>query len=435
MSPSILASLLPTAAASPAPVPGLSTGRNAAAAQEPAFARQLEQSRQARAPESPRPAAPNRRAEPAHPAETNNAARPSAPPPKPASPARTDANRKPAAPSGGKATADADTREVDADADADAGGAAETDATEAGQDAVQDLLACMAPASAGTAAAASTPTPGADPSPPLPAAALPAEPGAARNSMAVGEPDPALAATAPVPRAMAMGAAQAERISAGDPRQAALALPADNPAWQQARIAAEGSAAAHALGDLREMRQADATAGSPALAALGSLAGPHAAAGKTGEVPVVQLATPATSTEFRAALGSQVSWFARAGVQQAELHLNPAEMGPVSIHIVLDGQQAQVNFGADSPLTRQIIESGMPELAGALRDAGLTLTGGGVSQHAGGQRQPAEREGSQGGTAADARAQAASDAVADVAAAPLRRGAQRGTAGGLDTYA
>jgi flagellar hook-length control protein FliK len=104
----------------------------------------------------------------------------------------------------------------------------------------------------------------------------------------------------------------------------------------------------------------------------------------------VNLPAPVQSPEFRELLGTQVSLLARDGVQSAELHLNPAEMGPVSVQITLDGTQARVDFGADSAQTRHIIEAGLPELASALRDAGLTLSGGGVSQHAGGRGDQAE---------------------------------------------
>ena len=99
----------------------------------------------------------------------------------------------------------------------------------------------------------------------------------------------------------------------------------------------------------------------------------------------VRLATPVVSPDFAQALGTQVSVLAGNGVQRAELHLNPAEMGPVSVQIVVDGAHARVDFGADLAATRQAIENGLPELASALRDAGLTLTGGGVSQHARGR--------------------------------------------------
>jgi flagellar hook-length control protein FliK len=99
----------------------------------------------------------------------------------------------------------------------------------------------------------------------------------------------------------------------------------------------------------------------------------------------LSVATPVAAPEFPHALGVQLSVLAQAGVQHAELQLNPAEMGPVSVHIVMDGSAARIEFGADVAATRQAIESGLPELASALREAGLTLSGGGVSQHARGR--------------------------------------------------
>jgi len=117
---------------------------------------------------------------------------------------------------------------------------------------------------------------------------------------------------------------------------------------------------------------------------------------------------------------------ARDGVQRAELHLHPADMGPVSVQITLDGAQARVDFGADIAATRHVIENGLPELASALRDAGLTLTGGGVSSHARG-RDEAGREAANGGRRG---AGAGPDAEP---AAPAR---QRAVAlGGVDLYA
>ena len=83
-------------------------------------------------------------------------------------------------------------------------------------------------------------------------------------------------------------------------------------------------------------------------------------------------------SDFAPALGQQISVLVRDGVQHARLHLNPAEMGPITVQIALDGNAAQVNLSADQPLTRQALEQAMPALAGALRDSGLTLTGGGV---------------------------------------------------------
>ncbi|MEI7464560.1 MAG: flagellar hook-length control protein FliK, partial [Burkholderiales bacterium] len=77
---------------------------------------------------------------------------------------------------------------------------------------------------------------------------------------------------------------------------------------------------------------------------------------------------------FHEALAAQVSVFARAGLSRAELHLNPAELGPVSVQITMNGDQARVDFGADRAQTRQVIEAGWAELATSLQDAGFTLS-------------------------------------------------------------
>ena len=69
------------------------------------------------------------------------------------------------------------------------------------------------------------------------------------------------------------------------------------------------------------------------------------------------------SPDFAEAFGVQVSLLARDGVQEAELHLNPAEMGPVSVQIVLDGERARIDFGAQAAATRAAIEASLPELA------------------------------------------------------------------------
>ena len=106
----------------------------------------------------------------------------------------------------------------------------------------------------------------------------------------------------------------------------------------------------------------------------------------TAAAPVaVPIATPLGAPDFAEALGLRLAVLAKDGVQTAELHLNPADMGPVSVQIVMDGTQARVDFGADMAATRRAIEAGLPELASALADAGFTLAGGGVSQHAGGR--------------------------------------------------
>ncbi len=91
-----------------------------------------------------------------------------------------------------------------------------------------------------------------------------------------------------------------------------------------------------------------------------------------------ELAVPLGAPEFAPALGSQLSVLVRDGIEHARLKLNPAEMGPIDVRISVDGQQAQVDFSAAHAGTRQILQDAVPALASALRESGLTLTGGGV---------------------------------------------------------
>jgi flagellar hook-length control protein FliK len=97
--------------------------------------------------------------------------------------------------------------------------------------------------------------------------------------------------------------------------------------------------------------------------------------------------------EFAPALGNQLTTFVREGIRQAELTLNPAEMGPVTVNIAVQGQQAQVDFVAAHAATRVALEQSLPALASALHQAGFTLTGGGVSdQRPRGQRSANQEE-------------------------------------------
>lgn len=170
----------------------------------------------------------------------------------------------------------------------------------------------------------------------------------------------------------------------------------------------------------------------PSAAAAASAAAPPATT-TAAEAPVAASVTvPMESPDFAEAFGVQVSLLARDGVQEAELHLNPAEMGPVSVQIVLDGERARIDFGAQAAATRAAIEASLPELAAALRDAGLTLAGGGVSQHGTGRGDDTRQgePGARGDTRERANAANAADATAS---RPTWRG--RVSAGGVDLYA
>lgn len=142
--------------------------------------------------------------------------------------------------------------------------------------------------------------------------------------------------------------------------------------------------------------------------------------------PVVQahVAAPMDSPAFAPALATQVRWLVRDGLQHAQLSLNPAEMGPVTVQIVLDGREARIDFRADLAVTRNAIEASLPVLAAALDESGLRLSGGGVHD---GQAQRHGQPGWAGARAAvptgGSSGQADDTALRATASAALRGGA------------
>jgi flagellar hook-length control protein FliK len=124
---------------------------------------------------------------------------------------------------------------------------------------------------------------------------------------------------------------------------------------------------------------------------------------------------------FGPALGAQVALWVKEGVQEARLQLHPAELGPVTVQIALEGQAAHIDFTAAVAATRESIEQSLPALAAALRESGFTLAGGGVFGRSGqgandsGRERAPEGRGSRGTTAVEG-----SDSTEVTAAAPRR---------------
>lgn len=143
----------------------------------------------------------------------------------------------------------------------------------------------------------------------------------------------------------------------------------------------------------------------------------------------ITLSQPLTEPGFAPEMAARLSVLAADGVQEARLHLNPAEMGPVTVQIIVDGQQAQISFHAEHEQTRAVLEQSLPDLAAALRDSGLTLSGGGVFQQPGDQGHAAQSEAGNA-PAAGGRADARLSVSAEAAPTPIRQ-----SRGVVDLYA
>jgi flagellar hook-length control protein FliK len=102
---------------------------------------------------------------------------------------------------------------------------------------------------------------------------------------------------------------------------------------------------------------------------------------------------------------SQVTGLAQSGVTQAQLQLNPADMGPVQVHITLQAGQASVWFGATHADTRAALEQSLPRLRELFAGAGMPLTDSGVF------REPPQQQQAPSLPAASSAALANADAV------------------------
>lgn len=133
----------------------------------------------------------------------------------------------------------------------------------------------------------------------------------------------------------------------------------------------------------------------PGLSAGGAgeaaaLAGaPHRPAEPAGPVTQAQVHTPVGQPGFADELVQTASQIAQQvhaaqqGTHEVTLHLHPAEMGPVTVAIEMNGAAARIEFGASQAATREHLQASLPALAEALRADGLTLAHGAVSDQPG----------------------------------------------------
>ena len=77
---------------------------------------------------------------------------------------------------------------------------------------------------------------------------------------------------------------------------------------------------------------------------------------------------------FSEAFGLQLVKLATHGITQATVRINPQELGPIDVRIVMHGQQsAQVDFHARQAQTADLLETMMPRLVTAMEAQGIRL--------------------------------------------------------------
>ena len=105
---------------------------------------------------------------------------------------------------------------------------------------------------------------------------------------------------------------------------------------------------------------------------------------------------PASAVVADTAVAETVSYWASQGVQTAEMELEGFGDSPVEVSIVLNGDQAQIDFRTDQAGVRQVLEAATAQLKELLSNQGLQLAGVSVGTSAKGSEQGGERRARQG---------------------------------------
>jgi flagellar hook-length control protein FliK len=108
----------------------------------------------------------------------------------------------------------------------------------------------------------------------------------------------------------------------------------------------------------------------------GLLEPPRGASAPPTHTPILHaaaIATPLHAAAFPAHFAAEVAMLGAAGIERAEIQLQPPDLGPVRIELTLSGESTRVAFSAVQPETRQAIEQSLPILKDLLAERGLTL--------------------------------------------------------------
>ncbi|WP_339650637.1 flagellar hook-length control protein FliK [Halopseudomonas pelagia] len=152
--------------------------------------------------------------------------------------------------------------------------------------------------------------------------------------------------------------------------------------------------------------------------------GQAAAQGALAARPVLAtsqtLGVPFGQTGWGDALIDKMQWMSSQNLRSVEIRLDPAELGPLEIHIQTRGQEHQVQFVSQNPSVREALEAQMFRLRESFSQQGLDLVNVSVGDSAVGQQARQESDGRSAGrgeaVAAGAVTQGADEAGMSMAA-------------------
>lgn len=152
-----------------------------------------------------------------------------------------------------------------------------------------------------------------------------------------------------------------------------------------------------------------------------------------GAGDTLQVAAPLKDPAWPAEFTQKIVWMATQDKQNAQITLNPPQMGPIEISLSVKNDQASALFVSANAEVREVIESALPRLREMLAGVGVELGQANVSSES--FRQAQDKAGSERPTGGEgAGRQNGSLAVADTGMAAPRAALRSGN-GLVDTFA
>ena len=88
---------------------------------------------------------------------------------------------------------------------------------------------------------------------------------------------------------------------------------------------------------------------------------------------IMTMQVPPTHPNWSSEMGEKVMWMNKQGLQQAEIHLDPPELGSLTVKVTIDSDVASVSFVAASPQVKDLLEGQVQRLREMMAQQGVEL--------------------------------------------------------------
>jgi flagellar hook-length control protein FliK len=109
------------------------------------------------------------------------------------------------------------------------------------------------------------------------------------------------------------------------------------------------------------------------------------------------LMTPVDAKEWADEVSQKIVWFTGRNIQAAEMHLNPADLGPIDVKINVQNDVASVSFNVQNASVRELLESNVVRLREMMESNGVNLGDVNVDSGAGDAYREAQNQAGQPG--------------------------------------